>query len=72
MIHSHAYLTELTWQVLNEGYLTLVSAQINFGTYDVRILRVAVLEAMLAQSSQHHSGSQKVPGSIPTGGNICC
>ena len=31
VIHSNAFLTELTWQVLIEGYLTLLVHHLTFG-----------------------------------------
>ena len=62
-----ANLASVEWGIFN---FTLVGAQIDFETYDVRILKGTVLQAMLAQSSWHWSGSQKVPGSIPTRSNI--
>ena len=35
VLHSHVFLTELTWQVLIEGYLTslLLLQQLTFWTY---------------------------------------
>ena len=58
MIHSDALMTELTWQVLIDRYLTslLLVHQLNFGLWMIylksiehnyiRILKVSVLQAM--------------------------
>ena len=60
MIHSDAYLTELTWHCLRFGALTKVKLNIP----QLRLAKLAQLDGYLHE--------QDVPGLIPTGGNNFC
>ena len=66
MIHSHAFLIELTWQVLIEGYLTSLLFVHQF-TFELlaEISRASVFfseskSPKLAQSGRYESAKQEV------------
>ena len=77
VLHFHAFLPELTWQVLREGYLTLLLLvyQLTFKlwwfNWNQQSMTLNDLKSLsftsnikLAQLSRHESISPRVPGSI--------